>query len=210
MPESTDASVASEKSLRETPRGDPALNERFTALFRSEYDWTWGTLRRLGVSERDSEDVAHEVFLRIYDKFDLFDSSRPTRPWLFAFVYRAACDYRKLTRHRVERMDASSPDAASEAQTVEDTLESADDARLVWAALQTIDVDRRAVLVAFEMDEVPMKTIAEAAGVPLFTAYSRLRLAREDFRAAVERLKLGADRRPDGPKDTMSEKRGIS
>lgn len=180
MPESADVRRASETNA--------ALTERFTALFRAEYGYVWGTLRRFGVNARDAEDVAHDVFMRVYGKLDVFDASRPAKPWLFSFVYRAASDYRKAARHRVEVMDDSSGEAPSQARSAEQTLESADEARLVWAALQAIDFDRRTVLVAFEMDEIPMKVVAEAAGIPLFTAYSRLRLAREDFRAAVERL----------------------
>ncbi|MDB4993636.1 MAG: polymerase sigma factor RpoE [Myxococcaceae bacterium] len=162
-------------------------NARFTALFRAEYGYVWGTLRRFGVNDRDAEDVAHEVFMRIYDKLEVLDPSRPARPWVFSFVYRAACDYRKLARHRLEVLEER--DAASEMRSAERTLEHVDDARLVSAALECLEFERRTVLIAFEMDDVPMKTIAEATGVPLFTAYSRLRLAREDFRAAVERLR---------------------
>ena len=180
MPERSTVLAPSESKRR------GVLDERFTALFRAEYGYVWGTLRRLGVSARDAEDVAHEVFLRIYHKLDDFDPSRPAKPWFFSFVYRSACDYRKLARHRVEVMQDH--DVPSEVRSAEQSLESADDATLVREALECIEFDRRTVLVAFEMDEVPMKIIAEATGVPLFTAYSRLRLAREDFRAAVERL----------------------
>jgi RNA polymerase sigma-70 factor (ECF subfamily) len=160
--------------------------QRFTALFRAEYGYVWGTLRRLGVSERDVEDVAHELFLHVYGKFDDYDPARPPRPWLFAFTYRAAKDYRKLARHRVEVMDER--DAPNSTPTAEQALEQMDDARLVAEALATLDFDRRTVLIAFEMGDLPMKTIAETMGIPLFTAYSRLRLAREDFRIAIERL----------------------
>lgn len=80
-------------------------------------------------------------------------------------------------------------DAPTSSPNVEQQLERIDDMRLVTEALESLEFDRRAVLVAFEMDDIPMKTIAETTGVPLFTAYSRLRLAREDFRAAIERLK---------------------
>ncbi len=161
--------------------------ERFTTLFRSEYGYVWGTLRRFGVSERDVEDIAHETFMRVYAKLDDYDPARPLKPWLFAFAYRAATDYRKLARHRVEVM--TERDAPASTPTAETALERADDARLVAEALETLELERRAVLVAYEMDDIPMKAIAEATGVPLFTAYSRLRLAREDFRAAVERLR---------------------
>lgn len=52
-----------------SPRASPR-KERFTALFRAEHGYVWGTLRRFGVSERDVEDVSHELFLRVYDKLD--------------------------------------------------------------------------------------------------------------------------------------------
>ena len=138
------------------------------------------------VAEDLVEDVAHEVFLRVYGKLDDYDPARPAKPWLFAFAYRAANDYRKLARHRVEVM--TEQDVPTSAPTAEQALERVDDARLVAEALESLEFDRRAVLVAFEMDDIPMKTIAETTGVPLFTAYSRLRLAREDFRSAIERL----------------------
>lgn len=160
--------------------------EQFTALFRAEYGYVWGTLRRLGVSERDVEDIAHEIFMRVYDKLDDYDPTRPAKPWLFAFTYRAANDYRKAARHRVEVM--TEQDAPTSAPTAEQALERHDETRLVAEALESLDFDRRSVLVAFELDDIPMKAIAETTGVPLFTAYSRLRLARDDFRAAVERL----------------------
>lgn len=172
----------------------PPRRERFTAMFRGEYGYVWSALRRLGVRESDAEDVAHEIFLRVHDKLDQYDPSRPPKPWLFSFVYRAASDYRKLARHRIEVMEEQ--DGPSDGETAEQQLAKADDARLVNDALASLDFDRRTVLVAFEMDDVPMKAIAEATGVPLFTAYSRLRLAREDFREAIERLtrKRGAER----------------
>jgi len=40
------------------------------------------------------------------------------------------------------------------------------------------------------MDGIPMPEVAEALGVPLNTAYSRLRLARRDFQAAARRSGL--------------------
>jgi RNA polymerase sigma-70 factor (ECF subfamily) len=169
-----------------------AKAERFTALFRAHHSYVWGTVRRLGVKEADAEDVVHDIFLRIYDKLDAFDPTRPAKPWCFVFVYRAACDYRKLSRHRVEVMVEQ--DAPSSSPSAQEGLERADEMRLVRDALECIELDRRAVLVAYEMDDIPMKAIADAMEIPLFTAYSRLRLAREDFRQAIGRLELERER----------------
>jgi RNA polymerase sigma-70 factor (ECF subfamily) len=169
----------------------PAESDRahaFQALFRAELGYVWGSLRRLGVNERDAEDVAHDVFIQVYRKLDAYDRARPIRPWLFGFAYRAASDYRRLARPRVEVI-GEDEDAPARAPLAEDVLARAEDVALVGEALESIDLERRAVLVAYELAEVPMKEIAEVLGIPLHTAYSRLRVAREELAAAVRRAK---------------------
>jgi RNA polymerase sigma-70 factor (ECF subfamily) len=52
-----------------------------------------------------------------------------------------------------------------------------------------VDVDRRAVLILHDLDEVHVPEIAQALGIPLNTAYSRLRLARAEFAAAAKRIR---------------------
>lgn len=161
----------------------------FRRVFDAEFRYVWSTLRRLGVSPRDAEDITHDVFLKVYDKRDAYDPSRPIRPWLFGFAFRAASDYRRLARHRVELMDETAPERAGTSRT-DAALAQKEEAALVDEALSQIDLEKRAVLVAYEMDESPMKEIAESMGVPLHTAYSRLKLARAEFAANVRRLRM--------------------
>lgn len=73
--------------------------------------------------------------------------------------------------------------------SADEQLSARDAHRLVIEALQAIHVERRAIFVMHDMDEMPMKDISEALGVPVNTAYSRLRLARNEFKSAVIRLK---------------------
>jgi RNA polymerase sigma-70 factor (ECF subfamily) len=49
-------------------------------------------------------------------------------------------------------------------------------------------MNRRAVFVMADIDGVAVPEIAQALAIPVNTAYSRLRLAREDFREAAARL----------------------
>jgi len=50
-------------------------------------------------------------------------------------------------------------------------------------------IDKRAVLVMHDMDGVAMPKIAEALSIPLNTAYSRLRLARQELERNVRELR---------------------
>jgi len=44
------------------------------------------------------------------------------------------------------------------------------------------------VFVLHEIDGEPIPAVAEALAIPVNTAYSRLRVAREEFSASVKRL----------------------
>jgi RNA polymerase sigma-70 factor (ECF subfamily) len=61
--------------------------------------------------------------------------------------------------------------------------------RLVCRLLSTLDLDRRMVLILYDLLDVPIAEIAGELELKESTVRSRLRLAREDFRLAVKRLR---------------------
>jgi RNA polymerase sigma-70 factor (ECF subfamily) len=160
----------------------------FTTIFEAHLDYVWNTLRRLGVRERDLEDEAHELFLRVHRRFDTYDPRRPVRPWLFVFALHAAADYRRLARHRVDLVDDTEaiPDATAAPDEQLLHREELDQAARLLAELE---LDRRAIFVLHEIDGIPVPEAARILEIGVNTAYSRLRLAREDFAAAVKRLR---------------------
>jgi RNA polymerase sigma-70 factor (ECF subfamily) len=170
----------------------PPSAEEFRRLFDDNYDYVWSSLRRLGVYERDLEDVTHDVFLEVHSKLDRYVRSRPIRPWLFAFAIRFASDYRKLARHKTELR--SEAEAVASAPTAEELLVVKDSARLLQTALDALSLELRAVIVLYEIDETPMKEISEALEIPLNTAYSRLRLARAQCAETLQRMTSGGAR----------------
>jgi len=158
-----------------------------TAIFQQEFRYVWNTLRRLGVHERDLEDMTHEVFVRVHDQLAFFDPERPVRAWLFGIALGIATNYRRLARHRVHLM-AEPPDVTDLARRADESLEQHEQAELVHAALQKVALEQRAVLVLHELDGCPIPEVATTLGLSLNTAYSRLRLGREAFRTAFRRL----------------------
>jgi RNA polymerase sigma-70 factor (ECF subfamily) len=163
----------------------PAVQEEFRALFDRECGYVLASLRRLGVPERDCEDVGNEVFVRVYQKLGELDRARSPRPWLFAFCVRLASDYRRLKRHKVELLvDHEAPEPRAGA---EDDIARAEARRIAARALEALDLDKRAVFVLHDIDETPIPEVARALEIPEGTAYSRLRAARAEFTAAVRK-----------------------
>ena len=159
----------------------------FRAIFEANFTSIWTLLRRLGVAERDRDDITSEVFFRVHERLHTYDASRPIRPWLFAFAVRAASDYRRLARHKREVYEHF--DAPSSAYPPDEAAIAREKQRLVLAALDKLDLEKRAVFVLHEFDGCSVPEIAEALGIPEGTAYTRLRAAREQFAAAVRHLK---------------------
>jgi RNA polymerase sigma-70 factor (ECF subfamily) len=167
---------------------DAARRAGFRELFEREFSYVWLSLRRLGVHDRDLEDVAQEVFVRVYRRLDAYEPSLPLRPWLFAFAVRCASDWKRLARNRLEVLGTPTADAESRDPRADDQLACEQDLELLLRAIEHMDIDRRAVVILYELDQVPMKEVAASLGIPLPTAYSRLRVAREELTCALGRF----------------------
>ena len=64
---------------------------------------------------------------------------------------------------------------------------------MFYAALDTLDDDKRAVFVMAALEGETVGSIAAGLGIPVDTAYSRLRAGRKLFREAATRLTAAAD-----------------
>lgn len=164
----------------------PLPGEDFAAFFRATSAYVWSSLRRLGVGVADLEDQSHETFLAMYRHRAAFDAARPLRPWVFAFALRVAADYRKQAWHR-RRPETLTHEPPATTPAADDLVAERQQREMIHEALDALDLDRRAVLVMHELDGEAIPVVAQTLEIPLNTAYSRLRSAREQFSAALKR-----------------------
>jgi RNA polymerase sigma-70 factor (ECF subfamily) len=160
----------------------------FRAIFDAELSTVWHALRRLGVHPRDLEDQVHETFVIAHRKLGEFDPTRPVRPWLLGIAYRCAADYRKLARHGRE-LFAHVGEPVDGAMAADEQVAVNERRRLLQRALEALTPEQREVVVLHDLEELVMPDIAALLGVPLPTAYSRLRWGRIELTKALERLR---------------------
>jgi RNA polymerase sigma-70 factor (ECF subfamily) len=161
----------------------------FDDLYRAQFAYVWRTLRRLGVPERDVEDVTHDVFVVVNRRLPDYDATRPIKPWLFGIAFRLASEDKRRVRNRVE-ISADVADAPDGAPTAVELLEADEQRQLVLDCLAKLELGQRAALILVDIDGESPTEVAVALGVPLPTIYSRLRLGRAKFADAVRRAKL--------------------
>jgi RNA polymerase sigma-70 factor, ECF subfamily len=159
-------------------------------VFAAHAGYVGLSLRRLGIPERDLEDVVHDVFLVVHRHLHDYDPARPILPWLFGIAVRVSLAYRRRAGFQREDIRAD-VHATDPGPTPDERVDGERSRRLVLAALEKLGHERRAVLVMHDIDGHSMTDIARALHVPLNTGYSRLRLARADFVRAVKSLSSG-------------------
>lgn len=148
-------------------------------LYRQELGYVLQSLKRLGVPAASVEDVAHDVFITVKSRLQDYDEARPVRPWLFGIAMRSAANHRAKAHLRRETNEEA--DAVDLSHGPAELSEAASARRLVARALKSLEDDKRSIFILHELDEVPVPEAALALGVPVDTAWSRLRAARRQF-----------------------------
>ncbi|WP_437738069.1 sigma factor-like helix-turn-helix DNA-binding protein [Sorangium sp. So ce1335] len=173
-----------------------------------------GAFRLMGVAEADIDDLLQEVLLATYRTLDRFDpdwappeseagdlarwhARRQHRSaeerWVFGIAWRKVGHYLERAYRRREVSHGLLPTSCSEAvdpaPLSEERAVERERLELVIDVLWTLAPERRLLLVLHEAYEVPLVEIARELGINYNTATNRLRLAREDYRAAVKRLR---------------------
>jgi RNA polymerase sigma-70 factor (ECF subfamily) len=163
----------------------------FHALYQQQFRYVFRTLRRLGAAPVEVDDLVQEVFTVVFQRLGDYDRNRPVEPWLFGIAFRVASTHRRRRSRRVSEVALGAHDLADEdAAGPEASLGDRRARELVLRALDALSLDQRAVFVMHEIDEQPIPVVAETLGIPLNTAYSRLRAARAGFAARVRRLEV--------------------
>ncbi|HXK18471.1 MAG TPA: sigma-70 family RNA polymerase sigma factor [Polyangiaceae bacterium] len=173
-----------ELATRDPASPSPELDVCFEA-YQRELGYLLGSLRRLGVRHADVEDVVHEVFLVMHRRWQDYDQQKPLRPWLFGIAYRVAAAQR---RRGARELLVESNEAEAHDLLPDDAVAAGETRSLLLKALGYVPLERRAVLLMHDVDEMRMREIAEQLAIPLFTAYSRLRKARKELDGALQRL----------------------
>lgn len=165
--------------------------ERVRDVVARDYAMVWRFLRRLGVPERDVDDLAQAVFARVLARAELIVPGAE-RAYLMKAAYHASFEGRRaLGRARSRSSDVELDELRSAEPLPDESLVDRRQRELLDAALERLSPDLRAVFTLFELEELTFTEIAELLGIPRGTVASRLRRAREIFSDAVRRLAPG-------------------
>src|ERR1051325_10585381 len=85
--------------IRKAQGGDATAFNEIVLAYRKRI---LGTITRLIARQEDVEDVAQEVFLRLYFSLDQLRTAEVFEPWLYRLTVNAAYDYLRSEEHTSE------------------------------------------------------------------------------------------------------------
>jgi len=167
----------------------PAVTQdRLRVMFETNFAFVWRSLRRLGVPSAATDDATQEVFVVASKRLPEIRVGYE-RAFLFATALRIASNARRAFARRDARHDDALDRVVDPTPSPEQLADRARARELLDQVLATLDLDLRAVFVLHELEEMSMAEIATTLELAPGTVASRLRRARELFRAEVARLK---------------------
>jgi RNA polymerase sigma factor (sigma-70 family) len=181
----------------------------FEQIVRDHQEMVFRTLLRLNGSREHIEDLAQDVFLRLYRALPAFRGEALLTTYLYRIVVNVAQDEWKR-RRRVERqlVSISSPAALNEEGDIdwedrlahpgldaEEQLSEKQFQQLVERQLQHLSDIERTIIVLYHQEERSYEQIADALKMPMGTVRTHLHRGRKKLREGV-RQQQTAERRP--------------
>ena len=156
-------------------------------LFKQYAPFVASFLLRMGVSRSDLDDVMQEVFLVAHRLGGYLPGPAKPTTYLANIALRAATTHRR--KHQVRSFVRANEElvggASGDSVSPERAAENQRRLKLLQAALEQLDDDKRAIFIMAEIHGETVVAIAAGLGIPVDTAYSRLRAARKLFREAA-------------------------
>lgn len=160
---------------------------RFRRMVDEHFDFVWRLLRSRGLSPTAADDAAQHVFVVASTKVaEIKEGSE--QAFLFGTAVGVAANVRRSQSTKREVADETAVDNAVDcALNPEQETVRRERCRIVEEILASMPEELSTVFVLFELEGLTSIEIAAMLAIPVGTASSRLRRAREHFEACVKR-----------------------
>ncbi len=163
-----------------------ALPPSFERVYAEEFDFVWRCLQGLGVQRASLDDAAQDVFVIVYRRLPSYEGRSSLRTWLYGVVRNVA--YKQRRRRQRKPSESLDDEPESPERGPEERAQDEQAARFIRRFVAALDDRKREIFVACMLEQLSVPEVAQALGVPLNTAYTRLRAARLEFQRALESL----------------------
>lgn len=157
----------------------------FDEVYERHFAFVWRVLRTFGLPADAVDDAAQDVFIVVHRRLPEFEGRSDIRTWLYRVAQWVAANERRRSHTKTEHelVDEGIPD---EADGPFDVLARSEAVEALERILDQMDPEKRMALLLLDIEEMTAGEVAALLEINVNTVYSRLRLAREQFRRLLE------------------------
>lgn len=145
---------------------------------------------RMVQNPSDAEDLAQEVFIKVFRNLSSYDSQYAFHTWLFKITHNATIDFLRKNKPQLVSIDEDSIEIEDTKPSPEEHMEIALQSEFVEKAIATMPVPYREVLILHYQQEIPCAEIAVILGIPEGTVKVRLFRARDIMKQKLKEMYL--------------------
>ena len=165
----------------------------FTQLVEDHQDMVLSIARRLGAGKEQAEDIAQEVFIRVYRNLGKFEGKSKLSTWIYRIAYNTTVE---LWRKRKENFSYDflvdqgwQPESCDESP--DKLMERRDQVRHLQELIAHLPEKYRGVIVLYYLQGKSYEQVAEIMGLPLGTVKTYLHRAKKALVLAYARKERG-------------------
>lgn len=201
--------LSDEELVRQIMDAKDGDTRAFETLVRRHQASILANCRYLTRSPDDAEDLAQEVFVKVFFKLGLFEERARFRTWLQRVKVNHCFNYLKSKRGR-RFLDVHDPELQYEESMMvpsraHDDVEHDEERARIREVLDALPDALRIPLVLCDVDGLAYQEIADALGLGLSATKMRISRARADFRRRYA-VTLGAPESSATPTDRLSNR----
>lgn len=179
--------------IRSAPDGD---TRAFEVLVERYKERVVGNCRYLLRSANDAEDLAQEVFVKVFFALQKFEGRSAFKTWLQRIKVNHTLNHIKKQQGKTF-VDVDDPAVATAEQLsvkpmAERKTASGEARELIGITLDSLSDSLRVPLILRDMDHLSYQEIADLLGIGLSAVKMRIKRAREEFRSSYQALEQDA------------------
>ena len=147
-------------------------------IYQNYYNKVYGYLLNKTNYSHDAEDLAADVFVKVYEKFDSYDETKASlSTWIYTITRNTLIDY-----YRTHRDYSEIPEAIESGYSTEEDICNEEMLAQLADALESLDERARYIIVQRFYHDKSLKDIAEEMNI----SYSYVKVLQQK---ALERMK---------------------
>lgn len=165
------------------PRGaaNLSVHATFEELYHDHFDFTFRTLRHLGVPPAALPDAVQDVWLAVHRQLSGFEGRSSHRTWLFSIARNTARNIHRWRRQHDHTMPLSE-DLPDHCPGPEQLRAGREALLLVQEYMATLDEERRVLFISQLLEHLNAAESAQLLGIDTASVYHRVRDLRRGFK----------------------------